>query len=755
LLLLGLATLMPGGTAWAESDRTSLGSGDGVKLKDTGENSSGLPLRHDLELPSSTPAAPLKAGWGVDAGISWAVSKESISEWLALLRQSGVRILRERDTGGHAFNPAERDYRPAYRQAKEAGFMVVAFGRETAKLPGVNKRWGLSDDLAAVFAEGRRIGRDYAAFVDVWELHNEPDLGYVPDLPERYVTHAKALYLGLKAGAREAGYDTPVIMGALGLPPSPWWERAVRNGMLDYADAYNFHYYGEPQDLTSVIEAHRQAMRVSIREKFKLKKVGRPADRHAPGASLSGKIKFKGVDRQRMLPIWITECGINAVVPGDFFNAERRAFQAHFTIETAKQALAAPDVAVFMPFILVHKGDPHAMVVAENVAPLPAWDAYAKFTRENPWPERPLFAPAGERASPVVLQWLPAEGTATHKVAGTYRVGDGGVVKGEMRVFNFGDAEVAGELGVGTPRSLSLEMKLKEAEGGLFAHETPSVAEALAGRHEIHGNQRMDGGSKLQLKLDASSCAGRVALRVPAGGSVTVPVSFTPQKAEGYFRETVTARFREKSGRSSQVVFGVERLPVETDFTAVPVAVYALERDSRVRAPQINLEGVPAGPWRLFNGVSSELIASSSPLTAPTWRFSVAKPTRDPIAPTYAVAALDGAPKGAQFLRVRLDKPMTSNAKLRVDLIDEDGQRFSIWENLGMVYGESSRDVWLALEDFHPYFWSVTVPGKLRIDPEKVREVSLRFYLQSGESMAVGLEWMGIWGLGAKAKGWR
>jgi hypothetical protein len=55
-----------------------------------------------------------------------------------------------------------------------------------------------------------------------------------------------------------------------------------------------------------------------------------------------------------------------------------------------------------------------------------------------------------------------------------------------------------------------------------------------------------------------------------------------------------------------------------------------------------------------------------------------------------------------------------------VDLIDEDGQRFSIWENLGMVYGETSRDVWLALEDFHPYFWSTTVPGKLFFRGDRV-----------------------------------
>ena len=679
------------------------------------------------------------ADWGVDACLSGHVPSEQVPEWLELLKQSGVRILRDRDTGRHAFDPKLHDVKPIYARQKAAGFMVVAFGRETAALPGVNKRWGVSPDLAAVYAEGRRIGREYAAYVDVWELHNEPDTGYVPDLPDFFMAHEKALYLGLKAGAKEAGKNTPVIMGALGALPGPWWERAVDNGLLDYAEAYNFHFYGNADELSAVIRAHRiaqlEAMRGRPRSQFKLKLTGRPADRssHQPVASNQ---------RPRAnLPLWITECGVDAMIKGDFFNAERRAYQAEFTVETAKQALAAPDVAVFMPFILVHKGDPHAMVVAENIAPLPAWDAYARFTRENPWPKRKLFEAAGERASPVVLQWLPAAGTASHKVSGTYRVHDGETITGEMRIYNFGGQEVVGRLEGEAWRARKAETRNLKAE--------------------VDGTQVS--GLKFQLSSDDA------VLRVQPGGMIAVPVTYTPRREQGYFRDEVKAGFSETSGRRSQVVFGVERKPVSADFTLSPLQLSRVEGDGILQlSGPWQTEDRAVGPWRLFNGLVVEdgarkqqgdvsglkVKGEAAPVVkghqdaglgahgAGSWRFEQTKPNHDPLVSTYALAAVTEVPKGARFLRVQMDRSMDASAYLRVYLGDKHGQRFTIWENLGRVYGdEASRELWLALEDFHPFAWSQTITGQRRLKVDDIREISLRLYLKSGETRMVSLEW--------------
>ncbi len=122
-------------------------------------------------------------------------------------------------------------------------------------------------------------------------------------------------------------------------------------------------------------------------------------------------------------------------------------------------------------------------------------------------------------------------------------------------------------------------------------------------------------------------------------------------------------------------------------------------------------------------------------------RFSVAKPVNDPLAPTYALAALKGVPAGARFLHLRLNRPMGRGACVRVDLVDEEGQRFTIWENFGVPYGEAPWDVWLGLADFHPYLWSTVKAGNRRLRPERVREIGLRVYLQEGGTLEVGLEW--------------
>jgi len=93
---------------------------------------------------------------------------------------------------------------------------------------------------------------------------------------------------------------------------------------------------------------------------------------------------------------------------------------------------------------------------------------------------------------------------------------------------------------------------------------------------------------------------------------------------------------------------------------------------------------------------------------------------------------------------------MSAGVNVRVDLIDAHGQRFTLWENLGQVYGESSRDVWLALEDFHPHAWSRIAPGNRRLKPDQIREISPRVYLPRGGAVDVELDWAK-----EKARGWR
>jgi hypothetical protein len=107
-------------------------------------------------------------------------------------------------------------------------------------------------------------------------------------------------------------------------------------------------------------------------------------------------------------------------------------------------------------------------------------------------------------------------------------------------------------------------------------------------------------------------------------------------------------------------------------------------------------------------------------------RMSMMKLSNDPLWPPVAIARVRGLPLQG-FLRLQLDRPMDSDFKVRVDLIDRQGQRFTIWENLGASYFGRRDDVWLNLEDFHIYFWGRCGEHPV-FRPQDVEEIRLRCY---------------------------
>lgn len=375
-----------------------------------------------IGLPRPGAAAGAIAGWGVDGCTTVAPSDAEFPGYVRLLEGSGVRWVRERDLGKRVPDGEYDETKVRrLRALKQAGFLVTAFAAPRRRLP-VGAGDALPRDLLAVFREGRSLGRDFAGLVDAWELPGEPDVGFCPDLPERNAAYQKALYLGIKQGALERGARPPVLMGALALPPGPWLARAAANGLLDYTDGDNFHFYGRSGDLTGVIRAHRA---------------------------------FAAEWRRSGLPVWITECGLNSVRPDAPFDPARRALQAEFILSTARQARNA-EVAVFMPFVLAHGDDPYALTAGPD-RPFPAWSAYGALSRREAWPSRTEPFPAGTPNS-VVLQWSPDNATVIpHKVSGTYRFLSGGrPIRGELRLYNFGRTPARGTLRFGsTPRTLS------------------------------------------------------------------------------------------------------------------------------------------------------------------------------------------------------------------------------------------------------------------------------------------------------------
>jgi hypothetical protein len=593
----------------------------------------------------------LDRGWGIDAADALAGADPAVrTAYLLQLRDADIGIVRVR-------GPI-----PAMAELRAAGFRVVSF-LDLGSLPIEQRGDVTPEDLLGVYTAAKAMQHRRGGYVDAWEMVGEPDVGYCRDLPDRVVAFQKAVYLGIKAGAAEsrAAREPMVLMGALALPPGPWLERAARNGLLDYTDAYNFHFYGFAEDLSGVIRAHRA---------FAERWATRPEGQRPP-----------------LLPLWITECGIDAIDPGDFLNPERRRLQAEFTIATAQQAYAAPAVTVFMPFVLACENAPHALMLAPD-RPLPAWSAYSDYARRHPFPSRLLVNPPTE-PNKIVVQWMPDLRTAIpQKVSGSYRFWEQEPMRGTMRIYNFGQHPVHGRLEAGDLPHVALSSPILS----VVTPKDNTGAPAFWSSSEF---------------------------TIAAMGRVDVPVTLTPLTPV-YFRDFWECRFRDDRGNCAGAYFGLEALPHEDEFTAKPLALLPLGQ-GKIRHPELDGETVTSrsDAWVGLNGLHVEEHEGGL-------RVFVDALHRDPLQPTIAVARIDGLPSHG-FLRLQLDRPMDSVFQVRLDLVDRKGQRFAIWENLGASYFGPRDDLWLNLEDFGIYFWGRCTESP-RLRPEQVEEIRLRCY---------------------------
>ncbi|WP_438483654.1 hypothetical protein [Oleiharenicola lentus] len=661
-----------------------------------------------------------RSGWGIDAWLSSNTNAPDRSSYLDLLGSSTIRWLRER-------NP---NIWMAEQQNK--GFKVVSFIELEDSRPQQRGNH-LREDLLSVFASAQSMQKKYGLHVDAWEMVGEPDLGYCTDLPDRLAAFQKAVYLGIKRGALAYGDEKStigereqehgrrpepfVLMGALGNAPGPWLERAARNRLLEYSDAYNFHFYGHAEDFTSVINVHAAFVK-------RWDSVDRGRSTLVGGWEGAGQERLT-VDRSNSLPFWVTESGMNAVDPDDFLNPVRRQLQAEFTVSTAKQALAHSRVSIFMPFILVHKGDPYAMTLSAT-KPLPAWNAYAKFTRENAWPQRPL-ARIPANPNPLVVQWLPDnETTVTHKVSGTYRFKGDQPIVGAFKLYNFSEQAIHGQLNGGQLKFATIELQRANP------HEQSAVCSHLSA-------------SKVEEII------------VPSMGVVSVPVIITARQS-GYFSEFYTAEFVSDDGRRSPVHFGIERAPIKEDFVSVPLRLAALKkRETKHPIFPGQTKASESGVWTGFNGlklqaeavpvkpfqvaelpaINSQLQAlSPKPSSLTVWAESI---PNDPLAPPIAIARVKKLPKKG-FIYLKTNRPMTAAARVRVDLVDRVGRRFAIWENVGMRYSGPNDEAWLNLADFNSYAWG-RITDDPRLHPEQVEEIQLRFFIRkANDPFSVSME---------------
>ena len=657
--------------------------------------------------------SPTRSGWGIDACLSCHVPAGEVPGYLQLLRGSDIRWLRERGIASpisraqklksrngemegplFAFQPfcvsgsGERSAtaeQRVWRAERRAGFRVVAFASSFRPLPLDDSVDQLPEDLLAVYWAFRETAIQTAGEVDAWEMVGEPETFFCRDLPDRVAAFQKAVYLALTSArdtppseeegslkrgdgeterapspARQSAPQVPVVlMGALAFPPGPWLEAAAANGLFDYTDAINLHHYGFAKDLGDVIAAHRAV-----------------ASRWTNG---------------RSLPVWVTEAGLNNIPKRDWRNATARAAQADYLIECATQAIQQ-GVAVFMPFILVHRGDPFAMTEAANDVH-PAWERYRDFTREHALnPAGPVAAPP-PAPNPVVLQWLPDSMTCTpSKTSRSYWFesdGDGAwsELEGELRVYNFSATPVR----VRVVAAGEIDPRLSLAWGGGQPDEVVTLAplsrRVLPVKIGLTGNAYLR--AELQFRAETLDAKDR--------GLATSPLAFAVE----------TMPTDELPHRELRLAPGP---PPETfPYVGGTAPFVTTSRSASCRG---------------LNGVTVVEDDGAGSLT-----FDVKESNEDALTPPQAIFSLpDGLPPAtAGFLRLRATDGRGRPAYLRVDLVDVDGQRFSIVEGLGRnPLVDSGDTVLLGYNDFHRWVFGNCRPG-VGFDPRRIRGLQLRF----------------------------
>ena len=172
------------------------------------------------------------------------------------------------------------------------------------------------------------------------EASNEPDLRASP--ADQYVPLVKTLSYALK----QAHSPAPLVSGVFAtIPPGPFFDTCLSNGMLDDADAVSFHSYDRAKDVEGIV----------VRYRAWLKKAGKEG-----------------------MPLWHTECGWAWKIGPDRPPQDQDAVSA---LEISAKAVEsrACGVAHYFPFVYVYyeEGQKNFGMMGREVTPLRSMAAYA------------------------------------------------------------------------------------------------------------------------------------------------------------------------------------------------------------------------------------------------------------------------------------------------------------------------------------------------------------------------------------------
>ncbi len=196
----------------------------------------------------------------------------------------------------------------------------------------------LPSNLLEPFQRSFDLAYTYGDLIDAWEVENEPDIGFVPENAETFASFHKACALGIIAG-RQASIShmenskgqfwrpppnkravSAVMHSPLALPPGPYWDELVANDVLNYTEAFNYHFYGYPEDFQGVRNVWIAALNEAISPKRIEWRSKQISDFNRVDSNMSASA----------LPLFLTEYGYGLLDRYDRHTIEGRERQKRF-----------------------------------------------------------------------------------------------------------------------------------------------------------------------------------------------------------------------------------------------------------------------------------------------------------------------------------------------------------------------------------------------------------------------------------------
>lgn len=249
-----------------------------------------------------------------DAASAWLLRSEADRVPFArMVRLAGVAWVRERLSWGQTEpDPGRLDwgkYQTTADTLAAEGIHVYQIWHDSPGWTRPGKTDTLCpDDLRTAYRFARAAASQFKRQIQAWEVWNEPDIFFWPDLSDRFAGLQKAAYWGLKDGNPKA----LILQGSLCRGVSQFERNFFDSGAGDYFDVFNWHIYASPPSYPGVLASHRDVL-----------------GQHGIA------------DR----PAWLTEAGIGLQVPGGpekrILGEEEQRRQCRFITQSAVMSLAA------------------------------------------------------------------------------------------------------------------------------------------------------------------------------------------------------------------------------------------------------------------------------------------------------------------------------------------------------------------------------------------------------------------------------